>query len=427
MEKIIINGLKEEVYYEKLPNGLEVYLWSNEKCNSFFASLNVKYGSIHTEFKLKNGKKTYKVPNGIAHFLEHVNFNIKGGSAYDIFDKLGSDINAFTTFEYTSYHVTGANNVVENVNNLLDYVYTPYFKKQLINNEKGIITEEARGEFDNPGSVIFYKKLENSLNNDKRKNRIVGTLEDIKSITLEDINLVYDAFYHPQNMFMVVTGNIDIYETMACIKENMDKKEFKKYLYPEIKKTKEPTKVAKVFEEITGNVQIPLLSFTLKLGQNKKDNLPKNNILLSLILRSNFGASSEFKNELIDKKLVTSMNFSRNAVDDNILVSISASTKYPDEVIKLIKEKLKNMTISTEDFERKKRAAIANLVFLYDDAEEVNMNIQDDIIYSKEHKIINDIKEIYENLTHEEAVEELKKIDISNISIVVMKPKKETK
>ena len=427
MEKIIINGLKEEVYYEKLPSGLEVYLWSNEKANSFFASLNVKYGSIHTEFKLKNGKKTYKVPNGIAHFLEHVNFNIKGGTAYDIFDKLGSDINAFTTFEYTSYHVTGANNITQNINSLLDYVYTPYFKKQLINNEKGIITEEARGEYDNPGSVLFYKRLENALHNDKRKNRIVGSLEDIKNTTLDDINLVYDAFYHPQNMFMVVTGNIDVYETMACIKENMSQKEFKKFLYPEVKKVKEPTKVVKDYEEITGNVQIPLLSFTLKISQNKKNTLPKNNILLSLILLSNYGASSEFKNDLIEKKLVTNMSFSRSAVDDNVLLTINATTKYPEEVIKLIKEKLKNMTISEEDFERKKRASIASLVFLYDDAEEVNMNIQDDIIYGHDHKIINDIKEIYENLTYDEAVNELKKIETSNISIVVMKPKKETK
>lgn len=427
MEKIIINGLKEEVYYEKLPSGLDVYLWKNEKCNSFFASLNVKFGSIHTEFKIKNSKKVYKVPNGIAHFLEHVNFNIKGGTAYDIFDKLGSDINAFTTFEYTSYHVTGANNVTENINNLLDYVYTPYFKKQLINNEKGIIIEEAKGELDNPGSILFYKKLENALHNDKRKNKIVGSIEDIKSTTLEDINLVYDTFYHPQNMFMIVTGNIDIYETMACIKENMEQKKFKKYLYPEIKNVKEPTTVVKDYEEITGNVQIPLLSFSLKMGKKKKENTPKNNILLSLILRSNFGASSIFKNELIDKKIVTNMSFSRDSVNDNILLTINASTKYPEEVIKLIKEKLNNMTLSKEDFERKKRASIANLIFLYDDAEQVNMNIQDDIIYGYNNKIINDIKEIYENLSYEEAVEQLKKIDISNISIVVMKPKKETK
>lgn len=426
MEKIIIKGLKEEVYYEKLPSGLDVYLWQNEKCNSFFASLNVKYGSIHTDFKLKKSKKTYHVPNGVAHFLEHLNFNSKEGDVYSIFDKLGSDINAFTTFEYTSYHVTGANNVNKNINALLDYVYTPYFTKQLVNNEKGIILEEAKSGLDNPGNIFFYKKLENTLIKDNRKNRVIGNLEDIKDITLDDVELAYNTFYHPENMFMVVTGNIDLYATMACIKENMSKKEFEKYQEPEVLKIKEPSKVVKKFEKIEGNVQEPLASVIIKMPQSKLKISTKNNILYSLILKCNFGATSEFKNELIDNKLVTGLDFSRTSVTDNILVAINARTKYPEEVIKMIKEKLNNLSVNKEDFERKKRASIASLVFLYDDAEEVNMNIQDDIIYSKNHKVIDDIKEIYENLKYEDALELLEKLNFDNISVLIMEQKKGT-
>lgn len=424
MEKIIIKGLKEEVYYEKLPSGLDVYLWKNEKCNSFFASLNVKYGSIDTEFKIKGMKKTCKVPNGIAHFLEHVKFNTKEGSAFDIFDELGSDINAFTTFEYTSYHVMGAGEVVKNINHLLDYVYTPYFKKNLIQQEKGIITEEAKAGFDDPASILMYKKFENALHNDKRKNRIVGSLEDIKNISLEDVELVYNTFYHPQNMFMVVTGNIDIYETLACIKENMAAKTFDEYKYPEVKRTKEPAKVVKKYDEFSANTEIPVVSFNVKIPFNKVGIETKNNILLSLILRCNFGASSEFKNDLIDNKLITGMSYARNAINDNILISIDARTKYPEEVIAKIEEKLKNLTVEKEDFERKKRAAIASLVFLYDDAEEVNLTIQDDIIYNKSHKVINNVKEIYETITYEDILEQLKKVDISNTSVILMKPQK---
>ena len=426
MKKITIKGLKEVVYYEKLPSGLEVYLWQNEKSNSFFASLNVKYGSIHTDFKLNNSKKVYHVPTGVAHFLEHLNFNTKDGNVYDIFDRLGSDINAFTTFEYTSYYVSGANNVDENINTLLDYVCTPYFTKQLVDNEKGIILEEAKSGLDNPANIFFYKKLENTLHKDNRKNRVVGTLDDIKNITLDDIELVYNAFYHPENMFMVVTGNIDLYATIACIKENMQKKQFDKYKEPEILKIKEPSKVVKEYEEIEGNVQDPLASIIIKMPQNKLKVSVKNNILYSLILKCNFGATSEFKNDLIDNKLVTGLDFSRTSVTKNVLVDINVRTKYPEEVINMLKEKLTNLSISKEDFERKKRAAISNLVFLYDNAEEVNMNIQDDIIYSKNHKIINDIKEIYENLEYDEAVELLEKLNFNNISVLIMKQKKET-
>lgn len=426
MKKINIKGLKEIVYYEKLPSGLDVYLWPNEKSNSFFASLNVKYGSIHTDFKLKNSKKVYHVPTGVAHFLEHLNFNTKDGDVYEIFDRLGSDINAFTTFEYTSYHVSGANNVEENINTLLDYVCTPYFTKELVEKEKGIILEEARSGLDNPGNIFLFKKLENALHKDKRRNRIIGTLDDIKRTTVEDIELVYNSFYHPENMFLVVTGNIDLYATMACIKENMLRKDFPKYQEPEIVEIKEPAKVFKEYEVIDGNVQDSIASVVIKMPQKKLKVSVKNNILYSLILKCNFGATSEFKNELIDNKLVAGLDFSRTSVTDNILVSINVRTKYPEEVVNMIKEKLNDLSITKEDFERKKRASIANLVFLYDDAEEVNMNIQDDIIYSKNHKIINDIKEIYENLEYEEAVELLEKLNFNNISVLIMKQKKET-
>jgi predicted Zn-dependent peptidase len=104
MEKIEIKGLKETIYTDTCKNGLKVYVWVNEKVKSTFMSLSVKFGSINTEFSY-NGTDI-QVPNGTAHFLEHVKFNEKDGStAHDYFKKLGSDVNAFTTFEYTSYIV----------------------------------------------------------------------------------------------------------------------------------------------------------------------------------------------------------------------------------------------------------------------------------------------------------------------------------
>ena len=429
MKKIEIDGLKEVVYFEKLPCGLDVYLWSSEKCNSFFASLNVNYGSIGTEFKLENDRKNYEVRTGIAHFLEHLNFNLKDGkTAYDLFDKLGTDINAFTTFEYTSYHLNGTNNLEENLTYLLDYVYTPYFTKKTVNNERGIILEEAKMGLDNPGNVFFYKKYENSLVNDKRRVKIIGTLDDIKDISLEEIELVYENFYHPENMFMVVTGNIDVYKTLDCIKKYCETKDFKEYKNPKLKKIKEPSKVVKEFDKITANVEIPIVSVGIKIPRKKIPDKVKNNILLSLILKSNFGNTSEFKNDLLEQKIVNSLSSSRSSVTDNVLINVEATTRYPEEVIKLIKDKLNNLSISKEDFERKKRASIASLIFLYDDAEEVNMNIQDDIIYGSEHKIINNIKNIYENLEYEEALNMLEKISLENMSVLIMEPKeKESK
>ena len=74
MKEIKLNKLKEKIYYDKCDNGLDIYMWVNEKTNNYYATLNVNYGSMDTDFKLKN--EICHTENGIAHFLEHVTFNV---------------------------------------------------------------------------------------------------------------------------------------------------------------------------------------------------------------------------------------------------------------------------------------------------------------------------------------------------------------
>ena len=120
MQEIVLNGIDEKVLYEVLDNGLSVYMLVNEKVNNFYMTLSVKYGSIDTEFKCKGDKEFTKVHNGVAHFLEHVNFNEgEGKTAHDYFNKLGSSINAFTTFDFTLYEVFASSEFTKNLNHLL--------------------------------------------------------------------------------------------------------------------------------------------------------------------------------------------------------------------------------------------------------------------------------------------------------------------
>ena len=75
MEEIIIKGIDEKVYHDRSDNGLDIYMWVNEKVSNYYITYTTRYGALDTEFKLKNSKKVYKVPNGTAHFLEHIKFN----------------------------------------------------------------------------------------------------------------------------------------------------------------------------------------------------------------------------------------------------------------------------------------------------------------------------------------------------------------
>ena len=423
MKEITLEGLDEKIYEYTTKTGLKIYMWVNEKVNSCLMTLSVKYGSIHTKFKV--GKKTYEVPNGVAHFLEHIKFNINENStAHDEFYKIGGDANAFTTFKWTSYIVFATGNKNENLNLLLDYVYNPYFTKKMINKEKGIIIEEANMSNDDPYSLIFYNNLKAVLQKSKYRNLITGEVEDIKKIELDDIKNVYDSFYHPKNMFLIITGNFNPYEMAKITEENLSKKEFKEYIEPVIIDETEPKKVTVEYSETNVNVSYPKIKYSLKIPLNKFKNIENLDlkILVRLILNINFGPTSDFYTELIEKELVTSLSSTLDIYEDYLVITISATTNYKEEVIKRLKEKIDMLEISEKDIIRKKNATLATLILDYDDIETVSMKIQDDII--NEGKIITDLKERISNIDKDILNNVLKNITNDNVSVNVFMPNK---
>lgn len=426
MEELELKGLNEKIYVYHTKCGLPIYMWVNEKVSSMYASLSVKYGSIHTKFKI--GKKTYEVPNGIAHFLEHVKFNIdEETTAHDEFYKLGGDANAFTTFDYTSYIVFATNNKKENLEELLNFVYNPFFTKKCISKEKGIIVEEANMGLDDPYSIVFFHSLLNTLQKSKYRNTITGTQDDVTSITLEDVKLVYDTFYHPENMFLTLTGNFNPYEMACLVEDNLSKKKFGKYLNPIIIKENEPKKVTTKYKEEYINVTYPRLKFSIKMDMSRFKNYSslELKILTSLLFNINFGATSDFKDELMEKGLIQNMNVTCDVYDDTFVVTINVTSNFKEEIIKKVKEKLENLSISELDFKRKKNATIATLILDYEDLENVSYRIQDDVLNNG--GIVTNLKEILEDETIDDLKNIIDLLDFDNISINVFLPKENQK
>jgi len=423
MKKINIKRIDEILYYDQIDNGLPVYMLVNNEVNNFYMTFTARYGSVHTEFKI--GNKKYKVPNGVAHFLEHVNFNEEEGStAHDYFNKLGSEINAFTTFDFTSYEVTSNTNFKENLNHLLDYVQTPIFTDELVNKEKGIICEEVKMGKNNPGHKLYYGSNRALYKKDKRRNLVTGEIKDVKNTTKEDLELVYNTFYHPENMFLIITGNFNPEEAITIIKENQSKKKFNKYKFPVILQEKEPTSINNSYKEIEANVEIPKckISYKMPLDLFKDYDLNHINIYTAILLTSNFGNTSLLREELLEKNLITYLGTSRDTTNDLLTISITFESKTPDKVIPIIKDKLNNLSIDKDELRRKAKAKIANLINNYDDIEYVNTDIMDQLIYH--HKIIDNYYEIYDTLDIEELNNYIKLLDFSKPSIVELIPYK---
>ena len=421
MQEINLKGLNETIYYEKLSNGLKVYMWVKKDINTFYGTLSVKYGSIFNKFQIRD--KVYDIPKGVAHFLEHVKFNEgKDKTAHDYFFKMGSDANAFTTFNYTNYQVLGSSNPKDNVLHLVDFVQNDYFTKNIVKNEKGIIVEEAKMGEDDPYTVMLFKHLDNIFYDYPYKDLITGSAKDVKKITLEDIKLVFNNFYHPENMFLVVTGNFNPYEILDALKENQKKKKFPKYLNPERIIPKENKKVRVEYEEVNINVTNKKIKIGLKMPKSDfkgYDDLHIR-IIMSLILKANFGVTSDFRDYLLEKEIISNLSYTCDIFDDYVTVMFTIDSDLKEEIIDLFKEKLNNLEIDEKTFMRTKNANIATLILDYEDAEGVNNLIQSEVLSYGD--IVPNLKEIYESITYKEVKDFLKHLNPKEQSILVLKP-----
>ena len=425
MEKIKIVGTNEELYYDELSNGLKVYIIPNTNQKNYYITLNVRFGSINTEFKNKDDKSYKKVPNGIAHYMEHLMFNMENGTVFDFFSKLGASVNAFTSYDLTCYEVYSSTYFKENLNYLLDYVQIPYFTSELVNNERGIITEEIKMYDNNPNTTLAYKSFNNIFINDKRKNLISGEVSDIKKITKENIMDCYNTFYNPNNMFVVLTGNVNPYEAIAIIEKNQSSKEFKNINYVN-KDIIEPKNVKDSYQEISMNVETNKVNVSYKIPKKifKKLDIKdeKLSIYISILFNILFGSTSDLQSKLIDSKIIQNgININKTYTKDYIIVSVASETDYVDTFLRFVNDAINTKEIDEEVLNRKIKVYKSNYILHFDDIEMVNNGIQDNII--EYNSFIDNYMELCDSLNIDIIHEILRLIKNVNNTTLIIKPK----
>ena len=103
----------------------------------------------------------------------------------------------------------------------------------------------------------------------------------------------------------------------------------------------------------------------------------------------------------------------------HLLISLVNETNKYEEFLERLKDKLNNMEINEKDFKRKKKVLISNEIFAYENVENINDIIMDNIIYNNE--LEDDPIGIIKELNMETLLKLIKKIDISNASEVIVK------
>ena len=413
-----IQNTNEKLYYEKLDNNLEVFIVPKSNVKEYYISFVTKYGGVNNTFYSIKQEKKIDVPTGIAHFLEHKMFEQEDKiDPFSFYSKTGTYCNAYTSFYETNYIVSGNSNIKKNLNFLLDYVQKPYFTKENVEKEKGIIEQELLMYEDIPEMVVFEKNMYNIFEKDPLKYSIGGRTEDIKTITKEMLDECYFNFYNPNNMFVVITGKVDPIKTIEIIKENQNKKHFENI---EIKKLDviEPNKVIKDHEEIKMNLEIPIFSIGFKVPLKNKLS-QKNRLYYSLLFNSLFDDTSLFVEKLKEEKLIaTDLDFSYIDGNQHLVLIIETKTNNYEKLKQEIINYISNINIDEEVFDRKKKVYLSNYVTTFDSVKAINKNIVNSII--RHNNFNTDFYELIKSTEYKDFEKFAKSVNFANFSSVIV-------
>lgn len=323
---------------ESLPNGLTVIMIPMESPGL------VAYYSV-----VRTGSRDEVEPgkSGFAHFFEHMMFRGTEkypGPVYDsIMTTLGADANAYTTDDYTAYHLNFAKDDLEKVIELeSDRFQNLSYDKPGFQTEAGAIYGEYRKSITSPYSVLNEKMQDLAYDVHTYKHTTIGYEADIKAMPeqFDYSKSFFKRFYRPENVVVVVAGDIETQATLELVKKYYGGWE-RGYVAPQI--IPEPSQSKERSAEITYQGKtLPIIDVAYKGDALDPNN---RNFAASLLLGDlAFGSNSDlYKKLVIQEQKVQFVASSTPMNRDVPLFEIYSMVKKEDEINYVLDEVYKTI------------------------------------------------------------------------------------
>jgi predicted Zn-dependent peptidase len=376
VETLNYPNVQETLYREILDNGLEVIVLPKEGFQKTYATFSTKYGSIDNNFAVGT-EEPVKVPDGIAHFLEHKMFEEPTGDIFAVFAAQGASANAFTSFDRTVYLFSATEQINANLETLINFVQNPYFTDTNVDKEKGIIEQEINMYRDNADWRVYFGLIDALYHNHPVHIDIAGTVESIYQIDKETLYRCYETFYHPSNMLLFVVGGVKADEVFDLVRANQNSKTFRPQ--GEIRRffDDEPSsvKITRKVSELPVSLPKVMIGFKEKEVGLEGEALLRQEVETKLMLDALIGPSSKLYQSLYEQDLISdSFGHEYNSSSGYSFSVVGGDTPKPDELIAQIKqavEALLESGIEPAAFERSKRKKIGGYLRMLNSPEAI--------------------------------------------------------
>lgn len=351
-----------EVQEFVLDNGLKVLLFEDHKSPAVTFQVWYRVGSRNE----KDGK------SGLSHFLEHMLFKGTqkiGPEEYSrIIAKNGGRSNAFTTSDVTVYFATMSRDKIGiEIDLEADRMANAALGSKYFEPEKKVIQEERRLRTeDQPVSALAEATGAVAYLIHPYRRPVIGWMQDIEALSLDDLREYYKLYYAPNNAFIVMTGDFSTQEIMPKIRA----------AFGSIPRGPEPPKVDVSEPPQRGERRVMLkkeaeLPFVLMYYHAPNLRSPDTYALnvLSVVLAG--GRSSRLYHELVyQKRIARSVDADYSGVSiDPTVFSVTAQVmpgKEPAEVereIDLLLGKVSAELVSDKELQKAKNQIEAAFIF----------------------------------------------------------------
>ena len=178
--------------------------------------------SVQVWYKV-GSRNEVKGENGISHQLEHLMF--KGTTDRPVqfgrlFSALGSQFNAFTSYDETAYFGTVQRDKLEALLTLeADRMENSLIGSEQLTSEKRVVISELQGYENSPGYRLNQAVMRDAFPSRAYGLPVGGTKADVEKFTVEQVRNYYQTYYSPENATLVITGDFATEPVLKVVKE----------------------------------------------------------------------------------------------------------------------------------------------------------------------------------------------------------------
>ncbi len=331
------NNFKPEELY--LSNGIPVIM----------QHLDSSVGTFHW-WNLTGSTDERPEEAGFAHFLEHMLFKDSGakdtgqastGKLAKAIESLGGEVNAYTTFDQTVYHVTCSEQYWEQAVDQFSTMAQPQeFLKEDFEREREVILEELRRGEDSPDRQLYQNLFSLTYKKHPYNRPVIGFVKTLKAANVKMLEAFYRRQYVSSQMGLVLVGPIhDSTGTrkkklLSILEKRLGKLKIAKKPLPKRVRPIEPmTSNGFRFKSKHFDINTPQFAASFRIPEIKHHDIPMLEVLSGVL---GMGESSRLYQKLFyDKSLVSDISTSVYVPRDPGMFIVSAELKKTEDLLEV--------------------------------------------------------------------------------------------